>query len=142
MDIIELTRKLCVELQKDEAYIAYASAKKANDEDKKLQDDIAKFNLVRMQLDQALSLDNGEENIDKESTKEKIGKLNAELRDVYSQIMSNESMVNYNVAKTKLDTLVNKMNAIITLSIEGEDPMTCEISEGCSGSCSSCSGCN
>ena len=34
------------------------------------------------------------------------------------------------------------MNAIIDLCIAGEDPDTCEPAAGCSGSCSTCSGCH
>ena len=141
MDIIEMTRNLGVELQKQEAYIKFAAAKKANDEDKQLQEDIGQFNLIRMQLDQCLSSeDNGEEN--KEEVRTKINDLNKQLKDTYSKIMSSESMVNYNIAKTELDILVNQINAIITLTVNGEDPLTCEISQGCSGSCESCGGCH
>ncbi len=141
MDIIEMTRNLGVELQKQEAYIKFAAAKKANDEDKQLQEDIGQFNLIRMQLDQCLSSeDNSEEN--KEEVRTKINDLNKQLKDTYSKIMSSESMVNYNIAKTELDILVNQINAIITLTVNGEDPLTCEISQGCSGSCESCGGCH
>ena len=141
MDIIEMTRNLGVELQKQEAYIKFAAAKKANDEDQQLQEDIGQFNLIRMQLDQCLSSeDNSEEN--KEEVRTKINDLNKQLKDTYSKIMSSESMVNYNIAKTELDILVNQINAIITLTVNGEDPLTCEISQGCSGSCESCGGCH
>ena len=141
MDIIEMTRNLGVELQKQEAYIKFAAAKKANDEDKQLQEDIGQFNLIRMQLDQCLSSeDNSEDN--KEEVRTKINDLNKQLKDTYSKIMSSESMVNYNIAKTELDILVNQINAIITLTVNGEDPLTCEISQGCSGSCESCGGCH
>jgi cell fate (sporulation/competence/biofilm development) regulator YlbF (YheA/YmcA/DUF963 family) len=142
MDIIELTRNLGVELQKQEEYKKYAAAKKANDEDKQLQDDIGQFNLLRMQIDKCLSSEDGEENVDKEALRTKITDLTTQLKDIYSKIMSSEVMVNYNIAKTELDTLVNKINAIITLAVNGEDPLTCDISEGCSGSCESCSGCH
>ena len=141
MDIIEMTRKLGVEIQNSEEYKKFAAAKKANDEDKQLQEDIGNFNLIRMQIDQCLSDENNKEE-DKETLRLKINELNVNLKDLYSKIMASESMVNYNVAKTELDTLVNQINAIITLTVNGEDPMTCQISEGCSGSCSTCSGCH
>lgn len=141
MDIIEMTRNLGVELQKQEAYVKFAAAKKANDEDKQLQEDIGQFNLIRMQLDQFLSSEE-ELNENKEEIRNKINDLNKQLKDTYSKIMASESMINYNVAKTELDVLVNQINAIITLTVNGEDPLTCEISQGCSGSCESCSGCH
>ncbi len=134
MDILEMTRKLGVEIQKQEVFKTYIKAKAANDADKQLQDDIGKFNLIRMSLDQALS--------NQEQDAEKVKELNAELRDIYTKIMGSESMMNYNIAKQELDALVNQINAIITLTVNGEDPMTCDISSGCSGSCSTCSGCH
>lgn len=141
MDIIEMTRKLGVEIQNSDEYKKFAAAKLANDEDKQLQEDIGNFNLIRMQIDQCLTDENNKEE-DKEALRSKINDLNVKLKDLYSKIMASESMVNYNVAKTELDTLVNQINAIITLTVNGEDPMTCQISEGCSGSCSTCSGCH
>ena len=134
MDIIEMTRKLGVEIQKQEVFKKFIKAKAANDADVQLQDDIGKFNIIRMSLDQALSSE--------EKNEEKVKELNMELKDIYTKIMGSESMMNYNIAKQELDALVNQINAIITLTVNGEDPMTCDISSGCTGSCSSCSGCH
>ena len=134
MDIIEMTRKLGVEIQKQEVFKTYIKAKAANDADKQLQDDIGQFNLIRMSLDQALSAE--------EQNGEKVKELNGQLKDIYTKIMGSESMMNYNIAKQELDALVNQINAIITLTGNGEDPMTCDISSGCTGSCSTCSGCH
>jgi cell fate (sporulation/competence/biofilm development) regulator YlbF (YheA/YmcA/DUF963 family) len=142
MDIIELTRQLGVEIQKQDAYKKYIEARNANDNDEQLQKDIGEFNIVRMELDRCLSSENNEENSDKEAVRAKIADLNTKLKDTYSKIMSSESMVNYNIAKGELDALVNQINAIITLTVNGEDPLTCDITAGCSGSCESCSGCH
>ena len=87
-----------------------------------------------MSLDKELSSE--------EQNGEKVKQLNGELKDIYTKIMGSESMMNYNIAKQELDALVNQINAIITLTVNGEDPMTCDISSGCTGSCSSCSGCH
>lgn len=134
MDIIEMTRQLGVEIQKQEVYRKFIAAKEANDADKQLQDDIGQFNLIRMSLDRYLSSE--------EKNPEKVKELNLELRDMYSKIMASESMLNYNTAKTELDALVNQINAIITQTVNGADPLTCDISSGCSGSCDSCAGCH
>lgn len=143
MDIIEMTRQLGVEIQKTDVYKAYLNAKKANDEDKALQEDIGKFNLIRMQLDQALSVDEtADDETKKEEIKNNVNELNKKLKDAYTEIMNNPVMVDYNVAKTELDALVNQINAIISLTLSGEDPLTCDISSGCTGSCESCSGCH
>lgn len=142
MDIIEQTRKLCAALQNEEVYKNYAAAKLANDEDKQLQEDIGNFNLVRMQIDQCLSAENDENGIDKEAIKTRVAELNGELKDLYGKIMENQVMVNYNKAKGELDTLVSQINAVISLTLNGEDPLTCDITSGCSGSCESCGGCH
>ena len=134
MDIIEMTRKLGVEIQQQEVFKTYIKAKAANDNDVELQDMIGQFNVIRMQLDQALSSE--------EKNEEKVKELNTQLRDIYTAIMGRETMMNYKVAKGELDALVNQINAIITLTVNGEDPLTCDISSGCTGSCSSCSGCH
>lgn len=134
MDIIEMTRKLGVEIQQQEVFKNYIKAKAANDNDVELQDMIGQFNVIRMQLDQALSSE--------EKSEEKVKELNLQLKDIYTAIMGRDTMMNYNIAKGELDVLINQINAIITLTIDGEDPLTCDITSGCSGSCSTCSGCH
>lgn len=134
MDIIEMTRKLGVAIQQEEVFKNYIKAKAANDNDVELQDMIGQFNVIRMQLDQALSAD--------EKDSDKVKELNTQLKDTYTNIMGRESMMNYNVAKGELDVLVNQINAVIEHTLEGDDPMTCDIASNCTGSCSTCSGCH
>ena len=134
MDIIEMTRKLGVEIQKQEVFKNYIKAKAANDNDVELQDMIGQFNVIRMSLDQALSSEKKDE--------EKVKELNGQLKDVYTAIMGRESMMNNNIAKGELDVLVNQINAVIEHTLDGDDPMTCDIASNCTGSCSTCSGCH
>lgn len=134
MDIIEMTRKLGVEIQQQEVFKNYIKAKAANDNDVELQDMIGQFNVIRMQLDQALSAD--------EKDADKVKELNAQLKDTYTAIMGRESMMNYNIAKGELDVLVNQINAVIEHALDGDDPLTCDIASNCTGSCSTCSGCH
>ena len=51
-------------------------------------------------------------------------------------------MVEYNTAKADLDTMMNEINTIISKCVDGEDPDTCDVHSGCTGSCSSCGGCH
>ena len=134
MDIIEMTRKLGVEIQQQEVFKNFIKAKAANDNDVELQEMIGQFNVIRMQLDQALSTD--------EKDGEKVKELNSQLKDTYTAIMGRESMMNYNIAKGELDVLVNQLNAIIEHTLDGDDPLTCDIASNCTGSCSTCSGCH
>ncbi len=134
MDVIKSAREMCAELKKDERFIEYINAKEANDNDAELQKQIGEFNLVRMQLDEALTA--------AEKDEEKINSLNNQLRDIYTVIMETPSMINYNNAKTGLDDLVSQIYSLIDKTILGEDPMTVDCTVKCTGSCSTCGGCH
>lgn len=135
MDVIEQTRKLGTAIQQDERFIRYAKAKLANDSDEELQKAIGEFNLIRMQLDNEIDSDKKDD--------EKVKELNEKLREVYSGIMSSKAMAEYNAAKAEVDRMVNDVNTLISMCLEGADPETCDISAaGCTGSCSTCGGCH
>ncbi len=134
MNVIELTRELGKALQQDERYLAYHEARKANDADEELQKLIGDFNVGRMQLNQEMSK--------AEKDTEKLTELNNNVRLLYGKIMGNVNMVAYNNAKADMDSLMEEINTIITLSANGEDPATCESKHSCSGSCATCGGCH
>ncbi|MBQ8337622.1 MAG: YlbF family regulator [Oscillospiraceae bacterium] len=134
MGILEATRALGKEMQKDERFIAFAKAKLANDNDEQLQKDIGEFNIVRMNLEK----ETGAEQVNEEKVKE----LNEELRSIYTKIMSSKTMVDYNNAKAGLDAMLNDLHSVIMQCALGADPETCEPEHECSGSCSTCGGCN
>ena len=134
MDVIELTRELGKAIQADERFVRYAKARLANDTDEDLQNSIGQFNIKRMELEKAV----GEE--DKDEVKVKV--LNEELRKLYGDIMSSAAMVEYNTAKALLDQMMNEVNTILTKTLDGEDPATCDTDAGCTGSCSTCGGCH
>ena len=134
MGIIEATRVLGTEIQKDERFITYIKAKLANDNDEALQNQIGEFNTTRMNLDREMNAETQDEN--------KIRELNEKLREIYTAVMSSQSMLNYNTAKAELDAMLNEINSIIMQCVEGEDPTTCEPQSACTGSCSTCGGCH
>lgn len=134
MDVIELTRELGKAIQADERFIRYNKARLANDNDTDLQNSIGQFNIKRMELEKAV----GDENKDQE----KVKVLNEELRKLYGDIMSSAAMVEYNTAKALLDQMMNEVNTILTKTLDGEDPATCDTDAGCTGSCSTCGGCH
>ena len=78
MSILSAVRELGKEIQKDERYVAFAKAKLALDSDTAVQDKINEFNLVRMNLEQAMSA----ETQDEAKTKE----LNEKLRNIYADV--------------------------------------------------------
>ncbi len=134
MGILEATRALGAEMQKDERFITFAKAKLANDTDEQLQKDIGEFNIVRMNLERETSAE--------EVNEEKVKELNEELRAVYTKIMSSKTMLDYNTAKAGLDAMLNDINSVIMQCAMGADPATCEPEQACSGSCESCGGCH
>ncbi len=134
MDVIEVTRELGKAIQADERFVRYAKARLANDDNTDLQNAIGEFNIKRMELEKAISEDGKDEVL--------VKKLNEELRESYGNIMANPAMVEYNTAKAMLDQMVNEINTIISKCLDGEDPATCEVSDGCTGSCATCGGCH
>ena len=135
MDLIQMAREMGKVLQASEEYKNYEAARKANDEDQALQDGIGRFNLRRMEMSQEMQKENKDE--------KKLQALNEELQQIYTEVMGNPNMMAYNIAKQDLDELMQKVNAILSMCVNGEDPDTCEIPEhGCTGSCESCGGCH
>lgn len=133
MDIIEMTRALGKALQNDDRYIAYNLAKQVNDNDETLQKDISDFDKMRNELNAELCKE------DKDT--DRVKELDESIRDTYNRIMSNKNMVVFTAAQNALESLVTNMNQIITLCANGEDPDTCQPSQGCTGSCGTCGGC-
>lgn len=134
MNVLELTREVGKAIQADERYRKYEEARLANDGDEALQNLIGEFNMKRMQLNQEMS------KTDKDN--DKVSELNAGVRELYGKIMTNEHMLAYNDAKAEMDRLLDQINTVITASVNGEDPATCEAEHKCTGSCASCGGCH
>ena len=134
MGIIEATRNLGVEIQKDERFIRFIKAKLANDNDETLQNQIGEFNTIRMNLDREMNAETQDE--------AKIKELNEKLLEIYTAVMSSKTMLEYNTAKADVDAMLNDINSIIMQCVEGEDPMTAEPHTACTGSCSTCGGCH
>lgn len=133
MDVIKAARQLGAALQADEAYVRFAKATLASDQNKELQDKIGEFNITRMNLDNEISKDDKDE--------EKIKEMNTRLRAIYDEVMADPAMVEYNEARAGVDKLLADINSIITMCAQGADPETCEISD-CTGNCSTCGGCH
>ena len=135
MDMIQLARELGKAIQQDERYLNLKKAKEAADADAALQQLIGDFNLKRMAINN--------EAMKEDRSEEKLQELNTELRHTYAQIMQNENMTAYNQAREALDAVMKRVNAIISLSAEGENPETADLTEeSCGGSCASCAGCH
>ncbi len=133
-DIINEFKLLAVKLQQDDRVVYLDQVKKKMDMDKELQDLIGKFNLAQYNY--------RIEAVKEDKDEAKLEEMNKELIAVYSDIMANEFMIEYNECKTEVDKLTQHIQAIITSALNGGNPMLVELPEGgCSGSCASCSGC-
>ncbi len=134
MDAIAMARELGKAIQQDERFIRMMAQQQTSDADPQLQELIGQFNLKRIDLNAELNRE--------EKDQDRINAINNEVREIYSKIMANENMAAYNAAKNELDELVEYVMQILRGSINGEDPELIELQSGCSGSCSSCSGCH
>ena len=122
-------------MRKSDEYLAHTVARNAADNDEELQKLIGDFNLKKITLSQEVQKS--------EKNEERINQLNTEVRSLYNTIMANPSMLAYNTTKVELDRVLNFMQQILVSAANGEDPYTVEEeTEGCTGSCSSCSGCH
>ena len=128
-----MTRALGKAIQQDERYIRLSLARDNNDNDEKLQEMIGKFNLKRVEVNQEAARP------DKDQAK--LDQLNESIRTLYKEIMENPNMVEFNAAKEEIDSLMNFVNQILVLSVNGQDPDTVEQSS-CTGSCATCAGCH
>lgn len=134
MELISLARQMGHAIQNEKEYKDLQTAKVAADNDKELQDLIGEFNLKRIAINNEACKEDRDE--------DRLRELNTEMRDLYTKIMSNENMTAYNNAKTALDTVMQRVLAIITQSAEGEDPDTTDFSQSCTHDCSTCGGCH
>ena len=133
--IIDMARELGEALQQDNRYIRVQTAQAAADADEALQNLIGEFNLQRIALNSEAQQENHDE--------AKMKQLNETIRDVYQKIMENPSMKTYNEVKPELESLINTVARIITLSAQGEDPYSIsEQDHACGGDCGSCGGCH
>lgn len=98
MDIIEQARELGRAIQQEEAYIKLHSVQAEADADLELQKAIGAFNAKRMEINNEASK--------KDRDQDKLTKLNKEMRETYSEIMSNEHMIAYNEAKEDRKSVV------------------------------------
>ncbi|MBQ6929439.1 MAG: YlbF family regulator [Oscillospiraceae bacterium] len=134
-DFITEFKKLCVELQKEDVLVYLKQAKDMMDKDQELQDMIGKFNLAKYNLNAEM--------MNPEADNDKLNQIDLELNTLYEEIMANEFMIAFNEAAADVDRLTKHIQAIITTTVNGGDPMTVELpEEGCTGSCSTCSGCH
>ena len=115
-------------LRDSEEVVRYQNAKALCTTDTKLTSLIMEYN---MQGD--LLRDEGAK---AERDDEKLAAITTKLKDLYDEIMANETMLAMQAAEQEISAIVNDVNrgmqSILQPEMEG----------GCSGNCSSCSSCH
>ena len=131
MSIEKLTRELGKAIQQDERYLAMRKAVEANEQDTALNELMSKIQLIQVSYQHEASKENPDEG--------KMKAYDEEFRGVYSEIMMNENMRNYEMARKELDDLMNYLTGILAMCVNGDDPETCDpTAHQCSGDCSGC----
>lgn len=128
MTVIEKTHELGELIKNDERVIKYNEAKTAHDSDSELQALISQFNLERM------GMMNEVNKADKDD--KKVEEYQKKVQELYQTIMANQTMKAFADASREIEEMITEINNLINFYVTGEEP------SGCSGSCSSCSGCH
>ncbi len=135
MELEKMARQLGAAIQQDEAYLNFEKARLANEADEELNDLMGKIRLIQMSYQVEAAKDEPDE--------DKMNGFNQEFQGVYSQIMANKNMQEYEKARQAVDDMMNYITGILGLCVNGEDPETCDPrahQHDCGGECSSCSG--
>ena len=133
-NVEDLVRKLGAEIQKDQVYLDFEAARKANDEDEELNALMGQIRLIQMNYQQEASKETPDD--------KKMQSFNDEFQEAYGKIMLNKNMEKFENARQAVDDMMNYITGILALCVNGEDPATCTPHEhDCSGSCSTCGGC-
>ncbi|MBR6785948.1 MAG: YlbF family regulator, partial [Clostridia bacterium] len=114
--VIAKARELGALLQQDERYLKFAEVQKANEEDKELNELIARIQLVQMSFQHEASKEDKNE--------QKLQAYDKEFGEIYTKIMANPNMQAFEKARGEIDELMNYINAIFALCLQGEDPAT------------------
>lgn len=133
-NIIKAARELGRAIQDSELYKAYDAARKANDDDKELQEKIGNFNLLRMSLGAEMGKEPDQQD------KSKIECLNTEMRQAYEAIMATKGMKEFEQARQGMDVIMNLVNDILGQCMDGMNPDDASPIDhsSCNGDCSCC----
>lgn len=131
--IMELAVEFAKEIQKTDEYKELNEAKRKNDEDRELNENIKNFNNLTKKVKELISK--------KDSNKEEIYKTNEEIKNAYDRVMSNENMINFNVKSNNMNVLMNKINSILIDAVNGKEVSLCSSNKSYEcGSCEKCLG--
>ncbi len=126
-EILEKAKELGMMLAKSDEFLAAKEAEQKQLDDPDAQKLMAEYATKREEL--SLKATNPD------LTKEEYEKIMMDAQAEFARLCINENIKNYLDKTKEFSDLIEKVNAIITHFVQGED------SGGCSGSCAGCSGC-
>lgn len=129
MDILEMAKELGKAIADSDLMAAVKKAEDVQNNDEKAQQLIGEYNLKRMQLAQRVQKE--------DVTQEELEAVQKELSDEFDKLMQYSVISDYITARKELDAVLEQVNNVISFYVTGKTP-----DGGCSGSCSSCSGCH
>ena len=127
-EILEKARELGMMIAESDEFKKLKETEQAQLADPDAQQMMADYNAKREEFAQIASRD--------DLTKEDWEKLNMNAQAEFIKLCQNENIKNYLDANQLFQDLISKVNSIIAHFVRGDDE------SGCSGSCSSCSGCH
>ena len=107
MELEKMARQLGAAIQQDEAYLNFEKARLANEADEELNDLMGKIRLIQMSYQVEAAKDEPDE--------DKMNGFNQEFQGVYSQIMANKNMQEYEKARQAVDDMMNYITGILGL---------------------------
>ena len=130
MTVSECAKLLGEAIAKDEAVVAFETAKKAYEEHEELQKALREYGAQRMILGQEFTKDTAIQD------GELIEKLQTRINELYTFIMESEEYKAVNAAQERVNILMQTVNSDINFYAFGERPCTHDCST-CSSNCSS-----
>ena len=129
-DIFKFAFDFAKKIKETDEYKKLSVARKNNNLDIKLNEDIANYNKLTEKVKELIS--GG-------SSKEEIDSVNIKISDIYKKIMENENMIAFNKASDEVNIMMNKINSILIDAINENDSSHCSENEvfDC-GSCGKC----
>ena len=103
MELEKMARQLGAAIQQDEAYLNFEKARLANEADEELNDLMGKIRLIQMSYQVEAAKDEPDE--------DKMNGFNQEFQGVYSQIMANKNMQEYEKARQAVDDMISMIAA-------------------------------
>jgi cell fate (sporulation/competence/biofilm development) regulator YlbF (YheA/YmcA/DUF963 family) len=129
VDILEMAKELGKAIADSDLMAAVKKAEDVQNNDEKAQQLIGEYNLKRMQLAQRVQKE--------DVTQEELEAVQKELSDEFDKLMQYSVISDFITARKELDAVLEQVNNVISFYVTGKTP-----DGGCSGSCSSCSGCH